>query len=96
VWASEVRRRLGRQPIIYTGSFWRDEMGNPGDHLGCPLWLAAYVPEGQLPSLIPVAWQTQGLTLWQHTDKGDCPGIAGGCDLSRFDGPQAAFDQLRI
>jgi lysozyme len=95
-WVSELRRRLGRAPIVYTGVFWRETMKNPGDNLGCPLWLAAYVPKSRLAPLIPVAWADEGLTLWQHTDQGSCPGIPGNCDLNRFDGPQARFDALRL
>jgi lysozyme len=96
VWVSELRRRIGRAPIIYTGVFWRETMRNPGDDLGCPLWLAAYVPKSRLSSLIPLAWKEEGLTLWQHTSTGTCPGIDGDCDLNRFDGPRATFDALRI
>jgi GH25 family lysozyme M1 (1,4-beta-N-acetylmuramidase) len=71
-------------------------MANPGDNLGCPLWLAAYVKKADMPGFVPVAWQTGGVTLWQFTSTGKCPGIAGGCDLSRFDGPQSSFDALRL
>jgi GH25 family lysozyme M1 (1,4-beta-N-acetylmuramidase) len=49
-----------------------------------------------MPGFVPVAWQTGGVTLWQFTSTGKCPGIAGGCDLSRFDGPQSSFDALRL
>jgi lysozyme len=96
VWVTELRRRVGRQPIIYTGAFWRDAMGNPADNLGCPLWLAAYVKEQELAKFVPVAWKAQGHSLWQHTSKGNCPGIAKPCDLSRFVGTQAQFDALRM
>jgi lysozyme len=95
-WVTELRTRIGRPPIIYTGAFWRDVMGNPPDNLGCPLWLAAYVKKTEVPRFIPIAWQSGGATLWQHTSTGTCPGIAGKCDLSRFEGPQAAFDALRL
>ena len=95
-WVTELRRRTGRQPIIYTGAFWRDTMANPADNLGCPLWLAAYVPESTLARYVPAAWKTEGLTLWQHTHTGICPGIEHGCDVSRFVGTQAAFDRLRM
>jgi len=95
-WVTEMRSRIGRAPIIYTGAFWRDTMGNPGDHFGCPLWLAAYVKKADLSGFVPVAWQNEGVTLWQHTSTGKCPGIDGGCDLSRFDGPRASFDALRL
>ena len=95
-WVTELRRRIGRNPIIYTGVFWRETMRNPGDDLGCPLWLAAYVAKSKLKQFIPIAWQEEGLTLWQHTETGTCPGIEGNCDLNRFDGPRARFDALRI
>jgi lysozyme len=95
-WAAELRKRIGRRPIIYTGVFWRETMRNPADDLDCKLWLAAYVPKAKLPPLIPVAWKQEGLRLWQHTETGRCSGIDGGCDLNRFDGPRAKFDSLRI
>ena len=96
VWVTELRRRVGRQPIIYTGAFWRDAMANPSDNLGCPLWLAAYVSESTLAKFVPTAWKAEGPSLWQFTSKGDCPGIAKPCDLSRFVGTQAEFDRLRM
>jgi len=96
VWVTELRRRVGRQPIIYTGAFWRETMGNPPDNLGCPLWFAAYVAESKLASFMPAAWKAQGHALWQFTSKGNCPGIEKPCDLSRFTGTQAQFDQLRM
>ena len=95
-WVDEFRARTGRRPIIYTGSFWRDTVGNPPDDLGCRLWLAAYVPKAKLASDVPVAWHGQGPTLWQYTESGSCPGIAGGCDISRFDGRRGTFDGLRM
>jgi lysozyme len=95
-WVAELRKRIGKRPIIYTGVFWRETMRNPADNLDCKLWLAAYVPKAKLPPLIPRAWSGEGLVLWQHTETGRCPGIVGNCDLNRFDGPRAAFDSLRI
>lgn len=95
-WVGEVRRRIGRLPIIYTGVFWRETMGNPGDNLGCPLWLAAYVPATKLAPTIPVAWKSHGQSLWQHTDKGRCNGVPGPCDLSKFIGTREEFNALRI
>lgn len=95
-WVAEMRRRIGRRPIIYTGVFWRETMRNPVDDLECPLWLAAYVPKSKLAQFIPVAWKNEGLHLWQHTETGTCPGIAGDCDLNRFDGPRGRFDALRM
>jgi lysozyme len=90
----EVEARLGKRPIIYTGAFWRDRMGNPDDNLGCPLWLAAFVKNPD--PFVPKAWAHQSFSILQHTDKGGCPGIAGHVDLNRLPGGQAALDRLRI
>jgi GH25 family lysozyme M1 (1,4-beta-N-acetylmuramidase) len=95
-WTAEMRRRIGRHPIICTGVFWRETMKNPSDNLSCRLWLAAYVPKPRLKQCIPVAWHDQGLSLWQHTETGHCPGIAGTCDMNRFAGTRADFDHLRL
>jgi lysozyme len=96
LWTNEMFRRIGRHPIIYTGNFWRDTMKNGGDNYGCRLWLAAYVKQTQLHKFIPIAWHNQGITIWQHTDTGTCPGIHGACDLNRYTGTRAIFDQLRM
>ena len=57
VWAwvqafmAEIKLLTGRPGMIYTGYyFWRDQVGNPGTNLGCPLWIAAYVTTPQIPS----------------------------------------------
>jgi GH25 family lysozyme M1 (1,4-beta-N-acetylmuramidase) len=78
--AVAVKEQVGRLPIIYTGAFWRDRMGNPTNSLGCHLWLAAYVRDPT--PFIPVAWQATSWSIWQHTSKGTCPGIATPCDLN--------------
>jgi GH25 family lysozyme M1 (1,4-beta-N-acetylmuramidase) len=91
-----MRKRIGRNPIIYTGVFWRETMKNPSDNLGCRLWLAAYVPKAKLKQFVPVAWHEHGHSLWQHTEHGSCPGIKGDCDLNRFTGRRADFDRLRL
>jgi lysozyme len=95
-WVTEMRKRFGRRPIIYTGAFWRETMGNPADNLGCPLWLAAYVKQSELAQFVPVAWRSHGHALWQHTDKGKCGGIPKPCDLSKFMGTREEFNRLRL
>jgi lysozyme len=89
-----MRARLGVRPIIYTGAFWRDQMGNPSDDLGCRLWLAAYVDDPK--PFIPRAWADTSYAIWQHTDKGRCAGLSGGVDLNRLPGGHMALDQLRM
>lgn len=89
-----VEGELGMRPIIYTGSFWRDQMGNPSDNLRCPLWLAAYVDDPK--PFVPKAWDGQSFSIWQHTDAGSCRGVAGNVDLNRLPGGHAALDRLRV
>ena len=90
----EVHDRVGRRPIIYTGVFWRESMGNPPDDLQCPLWLAAYVKDPK--PFIPIAWAQEGFTIWQHTETGSTGGVSGHVDLNRLPGGQAALDLLRF
>ena len=92
----EVRTRLGRRPIIYTGVFWRETMKNPGDNLDCPLWLAAFVPQARVKQFVPVAWKDQGLSIWQRTETGTSPGIPGRCDLNRIPGGAKTLNRLRL
>jgi len=98
VWArgfvDEVQARIGCKPIIYTGSFWRDAVGNPADNLGCRLWLAAYVAEPQ--KFVPTAWKQESFSIHQFTDKGSCTGVGGNVDLNRMPGGSSALDALRI
>lgn len=92
---AEMHRQIGRRPLIYTGFFWREAMGNPGDDLGCELWLAAYdrSPEPWVPN----AWKDRGWRIWQRTDKGRVPGIDGvDCDLDVLRGGSAAIERLRM
>jgi GH25 family lysozyme M1 (1,4-beta-N-acetylmuramidase) len=65
--ADEIRARIGRRPIIYTGVFWRETMRDPADDLDCPLWLAAYVEDPE--RFVPRAWRNDGFALWQFTDR---------------------------
>jgi lysozyme len=92
----EVRARLGRRPIIYTGVFWRETMANPPDNLDCPLWLAAFVQQAKVKQFVPIAWKDEGLTMWQRTETGSCPGVPGHCDLNVLPGGAKALDRLRL
>lgn len=90
-----MHAQIGRRPIIYTGSFWRDAMGNPADDLGCPLWLAAYVSKPD--QFVPTAWADHGWTIWQHSDKGKVPGVSkAACDLDLLKGGSAGLERLRM
>ncbi len=92
---NEMHAQIGRRPIIYTGSFWRDSMGNPADDLDCELWLAAYVDKPD--KWVPSAWAHRGWTIWQHSDAGKVPGVAAAaCDLDLLRGGSAALERLRM
>jgi GH25 family lysozyme M1 (1,4-beta-N-acetylmuramidase) len=84
---AEVRQRTGRMAVIYTGGFWKFEIGNPTGAFGCPLWLAQYGPAAQ----VPAAWENW--TIWQYTDRGAVPGV-GSFDMNRFAAGEAELQAL--
>lgn len=80
LWIDRVRRKLGVEPIVYTGSaLWRN--GGAGPLATQPLWLAHYT---QGCPTLPAPWTRW--TFWQHTERGAVPGIAGPVDLDLFAG----------
>jgi GH25 family lysozyme M1 (1,4-beta-N-acetylmuramidase) len=91
----EMRARIGVRPIIYTGAFWRGPMGNPPEHFGCRLWLAAFVKDDP-EQFVPRAWAQESFSIWQHTEHGRCAGVAGDVDLNRLPGGEAALNRLRV
>lgn len=85
-----AEERTGKRPIIYTANWiWN----YPGAELGrlCPwaanypLWVAGY----GLSVITPKPWTAW--TIWQHTDKGQVPGIPTGVDLNRWGGSLEDF-----
>jgi GH25 family lysozyme M1 (1,4-beta-N-acetylmuramidase) len=91
----EMHAQIGRRPIIYTGSFWRDAMGNPADDLDCDLWLAAYVTKPD--KWVPTAWAHRGWAIWQHSETGKVPGVKEAlCDLNLLKGGSAGLERLRM
>lgn len=82
-WVTQCQKRVGgHHPIIYTGYFWRETLGNWAEDLGCHLWLAAYPTYNR--STIPKAWNH--VSLHQYSEKGRVPGVPGDCDLNRYTG----------
>jgi lysozyme len=87
-----VREDLGVNVIFYTyPNFWLAYLGDPVDPVlaQCPLWLADYGP-----SVPPLANWPGGLSFWQYSDTGHCPGVPGNVDLSRFYGTPQNLRQL--
>jgi lysozyme len=85
---------FGRRLMIYTGAFWRGELGNPRDAFfgERALWLAAYVKS----PVVPAAWPRS--TFWQYTEgknnaPADIPGVRP-CDQNRFEGTEAELGAL--
>jgi lysozyme len=82
-WVEIVRTRLGRSPILYTGSaFWRNTLKNSSQFSEYPLWIAHYTA-GPNP-LLPSAWRQW--TFWQFSQQGKVAGITGNVDLDVFNG----------
>lgn len=77
-----MRQTGGRRPILYLGSFWRDELRDPRTTFGgCPLWYPEYGVSR--PRLAPRAW-AHGPAIWQYSENGRVPGVPGDCDLDRY------------
>lgn len=87
-WLRAVRDVLGVRAYVYSGRWYLEPHGLMGaDREGFaelaehPLWLASWTNAVQP---LPLPWSRP--TLWQYTDKGTVPGIAGPVDLDRFFG----------
>jgi GH25 family lysozyme M1 (1,4-beta-N-acetylmuramidase) len=80
--SSEVRRKTGRPPILYTTADWWDTCADSAALGQDPLWVAAYSTSGGPP--LPVGWGTWD--IWQYTSGGTVPGIptSGNTDLDEF------------
>ncbi|MEY2561243.1 MAG: lysozyme [Verrucomicrobiota bacterium] len=65
-----IAAKTGRYPMIYGGDFLMESLGSHMDTAlaQCPLWLAAYLTEGQLPTWNQATWASW--TLWQYTGDG--------------------------
>lgn len=88
----EWKRLSGHRPIIYTGSFWRDVLGNPVILGRCKLWLAAYTSTWH--GFVPRAWKKPW--IWQFTDQASVPGVAGGVDGDRFLKSKRHFGRMKL
>ncbi|HEX8241499.1 MAG TPA: glycoside hydrolase family 25 protein [Allosphingosinicella sp.] len=67
---AELANRLGRRPVIYSGSTLKDALGNTVDPFfgAHRLWLAQYGPTPEVQASWDKYW------LWQYTDGRDGPG----------------------
>ncbi len=87
-WLDIIEAHYGVRPIIYTGdSFYQDLLLGYGFE-NYPLWVANYNP-----IIEPVSdyW-----VIWQFSEKGVLPGIAGKVDLNVMQGGEKTLNNLLI
>ena len=89
-WLEGVARQLGRTPIVYTRrGFVSAKLGDVTALARYPLWIAHY---GVTTPHVPPAWARW--TFWQHSDRGNVPGVAGDIDCNWFAGSPADLRAL--
>ncbi|MEL7116886.1 MAG: GH25 family lysozyme [Pseudomonadota bacterium] len=81
-----LKQNYGADPFIYTGpGFWNAHFDD--SFSGYPLWVAEYGVSQPKPVTGWTYW-----TIWQHSQTGSVPGVAGNVDLDTFNG---GLDQLK-
>lgn len=90
----EVQRLSGlpnNRIWVYTGAWWWNPRAGASDVLKeYPLWVSAYVAGNEPPKV--GGWSTW--TVWQYTSGGTVAGVAGRCDVSRYNGTLESFKNL--
>jgi lysozyme len=92
------RAGRGHFPILYTmPGFWGsiNRELSPADRAlvsRCPLWIAHW--DVRKPGTL-APWN-DGWSLWQDSDHGTVPGVAGKCDTDCFRGAPEDFARLRV
>ena len=85
---AKVEEHYGRKPLLYTyQNFYNKHLA--GRFQAYDFMIAKYQPEP------PVLSDGKTYLLWQYTDKGRLPGIAGGVDRSRLVG-NSSLESLRM
>jgi len=80
-WVDRCVQVTGKHPIIYTGYFWRETLGDWNTTLGCNLWLAAYTTNWK--HYIPKAWNGHA-SFHQYSETGKVPGVNTKVDLNEY------------
>ncbi|MEI8256771.1 MAG: GH25 family lysozyme, partial [Deltaproteobacteria bacterium] len=108
-WVAVVRRRLGVEPIIYTGGYYWDGSVRSSTFASLPLWHAQYfnypatiynlnvnpLPNGACATSVSNAWTAW--TFWQFAGgNGRAPGFTGAVDLDVFNGTMAQLRALTV
>jgi GH25 family lysozyme M1 (1,4-beta-N-acetylmuramidase) len=81
---TEVSRRTGQSPVIYTTADWWDKCtGSSTAFRADPLWIAYYPGKsGRQTPPLPAGWGSWD--YWQFTSGGSVPGITGRTDVSEL------------
>jgi lysozyme len=78
---TEVYRRTGHFPVIYTlADWWAKCTRSSTAFASDPLWVASY--DGKKSPQLPAGWSTWA--YWQYTSTGQVPGITGDTDISEL------------
>ncbi len=108
-WVGVIRRRLGVEPIIYTGGYYWDGSVRSNTFASLPLWHAQYfnypgtiynlnvnpLPNGACATSVSNAWTAW--TFWQFAGgNGRAPGFTGAVDLDVFNGTMAQLRALTV
>lgn len=90
-WLRYVEARVGFKPLVYSGTWFTDSHGFPGEPALAeyPLWQASY--QEHWP---PPAQPWSKLTFWQFTDSGSVPGVPSLVDQNRFQGTEAQMASI--
>lgn len=108
-WVGVIRRRLGVEPMIYTGGYYWDGSVRSRTFMSLPLWHAQYfnypgtiynldvspLPNGACATSVSDAWPRW--TFWQFAGgNGRAPGVTGAVDLDVFNGTLAQLHALTV
>jgi lysozyme len=88
-WLQTVAAATGVQPFLYMDPAFANANLAPTSLAAYPLWIADY---GVAEPTLPTGWSNW--LLWQHSQSGTVPGIAGSVDLDQLDGPIAKLVAL--
>ena len=85
-WVAAMKAGLGRDPMIYAGSFWHFNIAPlvGREFADLALWTPDYTETG-CPG-VPAGWKRW--TFWQQTSRGLLPGIRGNVDMNVFHGDE--------
>jgi lysozyme len=90
-WLQTVAAATGLQPFLYMDPTFANQNEAPASLAAYPLWIAQY---GVDQPTLPTGWTAW--KIWQHSESGSVPGIAGTVDLDLFDGTVAELLALTL